>query len=57
MLVSLLATLVTKILWFGMLILFFAGGVAYAFDPQAGRLLLKRSLVMMVMLLLIRAVP
>ena len=51
-----LLLIITKLLWVGMLLLFFAGGVGYAINPQVGRELLKRSLVLLVMLLLIRVV-
>ncbi len=56
MLLTLLGALVAKVLWVGMLLLFFAGSVTYAFNPPLGRELLQRSLVMMILLLLIRVV-
>jgi len=51
---GILASFVAKILWIGIVLLFLAGSITYAFDPHEGQELLKRSLVMMILLLLIR---
>ena len=40
-----------ELLWAAMILLFLAGAVAYAFDPHVGVALLKRSLVLLVVLL------
>ena len=49
-----LLSLATTLLWVGLLVLFLAGAVAYAFKPQLGVELLKRSAILMLLLLLIR---
>jgi len=56
MLLGLLASLISGLLWIGIVLLFFAGSLTYAFDPYEGRELLKRSLVMMILFLLIKVI-
>jgi len=51
---NVLFLVIDTLLWMMMILLFLAGGVTFAFDPDRGRELLKRSGVLVVMLLLVR---
>ena len=44
-------TAITQVLWAAMMLLFLAGAVVYAFNPHLGANLLKRSLVLLLVLL------
>jgi hypothetical protein len=44
--------LLMEVLWALMLLLFLAGAVTYAFQPQVGRSLLKRSIILLAAILI-----
>ena len=44
-------TIILEVLWAAMMLLFMAGAISYAVQPQLGRELLKRALILMAVLL------
>ena len=46
-----LLTIILEVLWAAMMLLFIAGAISYAVQPQLGRDLLKRAVILMAVLL------